>query len=164
MDRDGQTQKNHYIDGTSVRTMEAAPDYRRRRQERIDRENEAKERRKRRMIRRNQEKALRVSRSYLAFLTVAVTIFGVFAAAYIGIQSDVTNRMNTVANLESQISDLKAENDETYKRMTTAVDLESIKDKALNELGMSYAKESQIIYYSVEDDDYMNQYSSIPEK
>ena len=29
---------------------------------------------------------------------------------------------------------------------------------------MSYVKESQIVYYSVGDDDYMNQYGDIPAK
>ena len=61
-------------------------------------------------------------------------------------------------------ADLKAENDEAYKRLSTSVDLESVKKTALEELGMSYVKESQIVYYSVGDDDYMNQYGDIPAK
>ena len=45
-----------------------------------------------------------------------------------------------------------------------SVDLDSVREKALNELGMSYAKESQFIYYTVDNDDFMNQYSEIPQK
>ena len=62
----------------------------------------------------------------------------------------------------SQIADLKADNDEAYKRINTSVDLDSIRNTAMTEYGMSYAKESQIVYYTVNDDDYMNQYSEIP--
>ena len=70
--------------------------------------------------------------------------------------------MRTISNLESQIADLKAENDEAFKRINTAVDLDAIKNTAINELGMFYASEDQIIYYTVENDDYMNQYIEIP--
>ena len=153
---------NYYIDGNTVRRMEAAPDYRRQREERERREREEEQNRKKRIARRNQEQALRVSRSYVAFLTMAALIFAVFAGLYICIQSDITARMNTISSLESQIADVRAENDEAFKRINTSVDLESIRNVAMLQLGMSYAKESQIIYYSVGDDDYMNQYGEIP--
>ncbi|MGN0141934.1 MAG: hypothetical protein ACI4AD_06870 [Roseburia sp.] len=156
--------KRYYVDGNTVRRAEAAPDYRRQREERLNEEREAKERRRRRNLRRNQERALRMSRSYLVFLTMAVMVFGAFAGTYIKLQSDVTDRMNAISSLESQIADLKADNDEAYKRLNTSVDLESVKNTALNELGMCYARESQIVYYTVEDDDYMNQYGDIPAK
>lgn len=154
----------YYVDGNTVRRVNAAPDYRKAQQERIEREQEEERRRRRRQARRNQEKALRMSRSYVTFLTMAVLVFAVFAGAYIKIQSDVTARMKNIAKLESQIADLKADNDEAFKRISMAVDLDSVKNTALNELGMSYARESQIIYYTVGDDDYMNQYSEIPGK
>lgn len=164
MEKERRHKNDYYVDGNTVRRMEAAPDYRQRRQERINEEEEAKERRRRRMVRREQERTLRVGRSYLTFLTMVMVVFGVFAGTYIKIQSDVTSRMDTVSGLESQIADLKAENDEAYKRLSTSVDLESVKKTALEELGMSYVKESQIVYYSVGDDDYMNQYGDIPAK
>jgi len=154
----------YYIEGNAVRRIDGAPDYRREREERIRRERELEQKRRQRAARRNQEKALRTSKSYVAFLTMAVLIFATFAGLYIRIQSDVTARMKTISSLESQIADVKADNDEAYKRINTAINLDSIRNIAMTELGMSYAKESQIIYYSVDDDDYMNQYSEIPEK
>ena len=118
---------------------------------------------RRRAAARNQEKALRMSKSYVAFLTMAVTVFGIFCGAYIKLQSDVTARMKKIASLESQVTDLKADNDEAYKRINTAVDLDAIKEKAINELGMFYATQDQIVYYSVDKTDYMNQYNEIPQ-
>lgn len=162
--RRGAAGADYYIDGNAVRRMEAVPDYRRERRERIEREKEEELRRRRRAARRNQERALRMSKSYVAFLTMAVVVFGAFAGFYIHLQSDVTARLNTISSLESQIADLKADNDEAYKRINTAIDLDSVRNTAMNELGMSYARESQIIYYSVGEDDYMNQYSEIPGK
>jgi cell division protein FtsL len=154
----------YYIDGNTVRRSEAVPDYRREQRERLRREKEEERRRKQRIARRNQERELRMSRRYVVFLTMAVMVFGGFAGFYIHIQSDVTARMKTIASLESQIEDVKADNDEAYKRINTTVDLENIRNTAINELGMSYAKSSQIIYYTVTEDDYMNQYSEIPTK
>ena len=41
--------------------------------------------------------------------------------------------------------------------------LDAIKEKAINELGMFYATQDQIVYYSVDKTDYMNQYNEIPQ-
>ena len=145
----------YQVDGNTVRRMEAMPDYRKERRDRQEREREEELRKRRRAAARNQEKALR--------MTMAVTVFGIFCGAYIKLQSDVTARMKKIASLESQVTDLKADNDEAYKRINTAVDLDAIKEKAINELGMFYATQDQIVYYSVDKTDYMNQYNEIPQ-
>lgn len=162
-ERKGGARKEYYIDGNTVRHLEAMPDYRREREERIRREREMEQKRRRRAVRRNQEKALRTSKSYVAFLTMAVLIFGIYTGIYVCIQSDITARMNAIASLESQIADVKSENDEAFKRINTAVSLDNVRNIAMSEFGMSYAKQSQIVYYKTSADDYMNQYSEIPE-
>lgn len=155
----------YYTEGNTVRqlqAMPAMPDYREERRKREEKERQDALKRKKRAERKAKEKALRSSKRYVVFLTMAVMVFGMFAGAYINIQSDITARMRKISNLESQIADLKAENDEAYKRINTAVDLDAIKNTAINELGMFYASQDQIIYYTVENDDYMNQYIEIP--
>lgn len=164
MKREVEKEINFYVDGNAVRKMEAMPDYRQERKRRQEREQEEELRRRQRAARRNRERELRMSRSYVAFLVMAVFVFGTFTGTYVKIQSDVTARMKAISSLESQIADLRAENDEAYKRINTTVDLEHIKDIAINELGMFYAAEEQIIYYTVENDDYMNQHGEIPGK
>lgn len=157
----------YYTEGNAVRKMQAAPampDYREERRRRAQEEKEAELRRQKRVARKNQEKALRTSRRYVMFLSMGAMVFALFAGAYIKIQSDITVRMKSISRLESQIASLKAENDEAYKRMSTAVDLEAIKNTAINELGMFYATSDQIVYYTVENDDYMNQYIEIPKE
>ena len=154
----------YHIDGNTVRRLEAMPDTRQVRREREEKKKEEELRRRKRAAARNREKALQMSKSYVVFLTMAVTVFGIFCCAYIKLQSDVTARMKKIASLESQITDLKADNDEAYKRINTSVDLDAIKNTAINELGMFYAAEDQIVYYSVNKNDYMNQYNEIPQK
>ena len=162
--RDYHTQRPYTVDGNTVRRVEAEPDYRRQQRERQDKEERENLRRRRRAAARNREKELRMSKSYVVFLTMAVTVFGVFCGTYIKLQSDVTARMKAIARLESQITDLKADNDEAYKRINTTIDLDGIRNTAINELGMFYATEDQIVYYSVDRNDYMNQYTEIPQK
>lgn len=153
-----------YTQGNAARQLEAMPDYREEIKKRKLAEEEAERKKQKRLLRQQQERALRANRRYVLFLTMGIVIFGVFAGVYINIQSDITVKMKTISRLESQITDLKAENDEAYKRINTAIDLESVKDRAINELGMFYATEQQIVYYTVENDDYMNQYIDIPKE
>lgn len=105
-----------------------------------------------------------MSKGYVAFLTICVAISAFSAFTYVRLQADVTAKMRKIATLESQIADLKADNDARYNSVTTSVDLNYIKDVAINELGMSYATEDQIVYFSVENNNFMDQYSDIPEK
>lgn len=151
----------YYIDGNTVREINPERE-RRERQERIQREEDRKRRNRRNAARRNREKAFSMSRPYVAFLTICVIISAMAAGYYVKLQSEVTSRMRNIAALESQVTDIKMDNDARYKSITTSVDLDHIKDVAVNELGMKYAEESQIVYYTVENNNYMNQYSDIP--
>ena len=154
--------KTYYVNGSTVRQLEAQPV----RKERIDRSKileEQKKKRRRNAAKRNRERALHMSRGYVAFLTLCVGVVAFAAVSLVQIQSQVTQRMEHIAALESQITDLKADNDARYKEIVTSVDLDYIKDVAMNQLGMQYATEEQIIYYSVENNNFMDQYSDIPE-
>ena len=44
----------------------------------------------------------------------------------------------------------------------TGVDMEHVKNVAMDELGMVYAKKSQIVTYEVENSDYVRQYTEVP--
>ena len=125
-----------YIDGNTVRKLEAAPDYRR-------------------------EQSAHMDLGYVAFLSVSLLVMCVAAVLYIRLQSGITTHLKTISALESQVAELKADNDAAEKRIETAVDLATIKDIAMNQLGMSYAGPDQIIHYTVDKEDYMNQFEDI---
>jgi cell division protein FtsL len=155
----------NYIEGNAVRELGAEPV--RREQKNTERKNSREERlRRNRQLaaRRNRERALYMSRGHVAFLSLCVLVSVFFAAAYVRLQADVTSKMKKVAALESQIADLKADNDARYNSVTTSVDLNAVKDAAVNRLGMHPATEDQIVFFSVENNNFMDQYSDIPEK
>lgn len=154
--------QTYYVNGSTVRQVEAQPI----RQPRTDRhkiQEHQKNKSRKNAVRRNRERALHMSSGYVAFLSACVIVVAAAAVSLIQIQSQVTQRMQRIASLESQITDLKADNDARYKEIITSVDLDHIKNVAINELGMQYASESQIIYYTVENTNFMDQYSDIPQ-
>ena len=53
---------------------------------------------------------------------------------------------------------MRMENDEEYSRIISSVDLEYIKDVAINQLGMRYAEEGQIVEVETQGDDYVRQH------
>lgn len=153
-----------YVQGSTVRRLDAEPIKREQnRPTRKQREEEKRRRSRQLAARRNRERALYMSKSHVAFLTMCVGIVVFCAFSYVHLQADVTAKMRKVAALESQIADLKADNDARYNSVTTSVDLNYIKDAAMNRLGMNYATEDQIVYFTVENNNYMDQYSDIPE-
>lgn len=156
-------ERNRYITGSAVRELEPAPVRRERRDPREE-EAERKRRARRNAARRNRQRTLYMSKGYVAFLTLCVAVGAFFAVSYVKLQADITYRMKHIASIESQISDLKADNDANYKRIMTSVDLNEIKSTAINELGMAYATEEQVVYYTVESSNFIDQYVDIPVK
>lgn len=152
---------NYYVDGNTVRRLEGEPEERRQRQ--LEQEQELRRRRHRRIAKRNQERAMRLGFGYVLFCTMALIALCGACFAYIRIQSNITARIKRISKLESSIESLRAENDAATKRIELTTDLDAVKEKAM-EYGMKYAEQSQIFFYSIKADDYMDQYSDIPEK
>lgn len=146
-----------YVEGNTVRKLEAAP-------KRAPQQQEERQRRVDRRTRANRQRAMQMSPGYIAFLTLAVFMTVGVCALYIQLQSEVSSRMKNVASLESQILNIRTDNDAALNRIETSVNLEEIKNTAINEMGMVYPGQDQIVYFTVDMNDYMNQYQDIPEK
>ena len=137
---------SEYIRGTTVRKPNRVHE------ERPYRVHETKRRKKQHM-----------SLGYLLFLSFALILMVGTLAWYISLQSQITNSVKNIAVLESQLNKLKQDNDEAYNRANGNVDLEEVKRIAIEEYGMTYATEGQIISYSDEGgNDYVRQISGIP--
>lgn len=98
---------------------------------------------------------------YVMFLVLAMGLAIVMLVGYIKASADIVSTMDNIAALESQYLSLKADNDEEYNRILNSVDLDEVKRIAIEELGMHYATEGQIITYTDEMSDYVRQYSDI---
>ncbi len=104
-----------------------------------------------------------MSLGYLLFLSMAVVLMGLTLTWYISLQSQITGSVKNIATLQSQLNTLKQENDEAYNRANGNVDLDEVKRIAIQEYGMTYATEGQIITYSDGGgNDYVRQIAPIP--
>lgn len=99
--------------------------------------------------------------AYVFFLCIAMAVTGCVLVGYIWIQSGITTSVEKISSLESQVNNLKLENDETLGRIENAVDLEEIRRIAITELGMTYAQEGQIVEIPDGGSDYVRQYTDI---
>lgn len=109
--------------------------------------------------RKNRDKATHMNVGYVFFLATALCVCALVLLQYLQLQSDLTTKVKTVSKLESQLNNLQLANEEDYNRVVSSVDLEEIRKIAIGELGMSYAKEGQIVKYESAGSDYMRRVS-----
>lgn len=148
----GGAQSSRYIQGSAVRKLD------------VTREIEQSPKKKQsNAARKNREKAEHMSLGYVLFLSIALLATGCILVGYIRLQSDITNSIKHIASLESELNDLKLENDEEYNRITSSIDLEEVRRIAIQELGMKYAEEGQIVVFESENNDYVKQMAPIPD-
>ncbi len=107
--------------------------------------------------RKNREKAFHMNAGYVLFLSAALAFAVVTLCSYINLQSDITNQVDAISEMESRYNNMKLSNDEEYNRINSSIDLEEIKAVAIGELGMTYAKEGQIINVEDSETDYVRQ-------
>jgi len=112
--------------------------------------------------RRNRERAARMNLGYVAFLLGALLLTSVVLIGYIRIQFDNVTMVKQISALESELNQMKLENEEEYSRIMSSVDLEEVRRVAIEELGMQYAQEGQVIRVEDSKGDYVHQYQKMP--
>ena len=124
----------------------------------------SRERQPERRERRHAEKSnvQYVNVLYMIFLAAASCMVLWSCVNYLQLQAETTSRVKHIASLETELEDLRKENNDNYTRIMTSVDLDHIRDVAINELGMVYAEPNQVILYDGVTDDYVRQNGSIP--
>lgn len=144
--------RGYYVQGSAVRNIDVTKEITTAPRKKTDH-----------VARKNREKAKHMNFGYVAFLSLALVMTGFILINYIGLQSDITNSVKNISVLESRLNNIRLENDEEYIRITSNVDLEEVKRIAIQELGMQYAEEGQIITFASENSDYVKQMAEIPQ-
>jgi cell division protein FtsL len=113
---------------------------------------------------REAQKGLRIAMSpvFASFLGMAVVATLAACCLLLSMQAKVTNQSDTITTLQAQIENLEEENDAYETRINDSIDLEAIRDIAINELGMVYPSEGQVVYYDMVESDYVRQYQDVP--
>ena len=82
---------------------------------------------------------------------------------YIKLQSDVTSTSREIAELEKELTEKKAQNDAAYNEINDSISLEEVRKRAIEDLGMKSADRDQVVIYSGEEQDSVNQVRGLDE-
>ncbi len=116
-----------------------------------------------RQVRKNRKRAQSIGPVYAAFLTGAAIFAVCVSVMFLQLQSEVVNRSEHITALQEELANLTEENDTAYRSAEDSVNLEEVRDKAINELGMVYAAQGSVVEYNGPESDSVTQYSDIPE-
>lgn len=97
--------------------------------------------------RKNREKAKHMSLGYIVFLIAAFSMAGVILINYIKLNAEIITLNEHIAGQEKILNELRIDNTEALSRIESSIDYEEIKRVAIQELGMTYPVEGQIIAY-----------------
>ena len=145
---------SQYVYGNTVRQPEYMPD------ERKERE---KYKKTSRQVRKNRRRALDMNPSYVVFLMVAAMAFMIVCVSYLRLQNDTVRRSENITMLQRELENITEQNTTAYNDVIDSVNLEEIRAKAMNELGMVYASEGRVVEYKSPTKSYVKQYNAIPQ-
>lgn len=105
-----------------------------------------------------------ITGKFMILLTAACIAVVAVCIIQLNLRARISVQSREITSLESSLASLKEENDTRYNRIYESINLEEVRNRAVNELGMTYASESQIVYYSQPQADYMTQNAAISQK
>lgn len=152
----GYGQRQMYIYGNTVRQEDVMPRT----------VSDARPRRKKetsRLVRRNRNKAFNISPAYACFLAVAAVAAVMLCVSYLQLQSEIVSRSESITVLQEELAEITEANNTAYQAAEDSVDLETVRNIAVNELGMVYAAQGSVAEYDSPESSYVKQYSEIPQ-
>ena len=118
-----------------------------------ERQRQAQDRR----IEENRARATRVGGVFTLLIAAAIGVMLFTCTNYVSL-------INAKSTNAGKISTLQIENDQKELSIDTSIDYEYIYNVAVEELGMVYASEDQIINYKSGESEYVMQFKDIPER
>ena len=115
-------------------------------------------------VKQNRKKAMGINKAYVVFLSVAAILMLVVCVQYVQLRAELTNRSKNITALQEELANLNEANTTKYNAVMDSVNLEEVREKAMDDLGMVYANENQVVEYDNPDGDYIKQYEQIPDE
>lgn len=143
--------KSQYsYEGNAVRQIEAIP------------QEEPGKKQKNRTTSSRRAKRQKLGTGYVMFLAgVSALTVGV-CVQHLQIKAEIAAQNRQIIALESNLLQLRSDNDAYYSKVQTSVDVEFIKNIAMNQLGMKYPTEEQVYVFDADENSYVRQYQDIP--
>ncbi|NLL72350.1 MAG: hypothetical protein GX237_02345 [Clostridiales bacterium] len=152
----------NYIEGSTARKRDlsynyALPDY------------DVPERERRqapkpeRQVRSRPKELTGINRGTLFVLTIAIVATLYCCIEFIMLQNDVSKMESSILTMERTLSSKKNVNDAGYEQIDMAYDLDYVYNIAVNELGMVYPNNNEVITFDKATESYVRQYGDIPD-
>lgn len=154
--RRGNDSSQFYVYGNAVRQAEPLP-------KRVPEAQPEQRRQMSRQVAKNRHRAKSISPAYAVFLAAAAACAVLVCMVYLSLQSEVVSRSEKVTAMQEQLADLTEANDTAYNAAADSVNLVTVRDRAMNELGMVPEAEGSVVEYDRPSGEYVKQYSDIPE-
>ena len=113
-------------------------------------------------VKKNRNKAAHMNKGYVLFLAAAAVMTLIVCVQYIQAQSALTTHARTVTKLQEELAAAKEENNSAYNALMNSMNLEDIRKRAQEELGMISISSEQIVKYQSPAYNYIKQYEAIP--
>lgn len=160
---------NYYIDGNTARKrayfgQEAMRDYsalpeRRKELPTPRRPVPAPER----QIHRQPRHLSGISKASLFILTIAIAATLYFCIELLMLQHQVSKMEKDIVSMEQSLNAERNKNNAAYEQINMVYDLDYVYSIAVNDLGMVYPNNNEVITFEATDDSYVRQYADIPQ-
>ena len=81
---------------------------------------------------------------------------------YIRLQTEVVTRSAHVTSMQEELADLTEANDTAYNAAVDSVNLDTVRENAMYEMGLVYESQGYVVEYKCPSSDYVKQYEEIP--
>lgn len=115
-----------------------------------------------RQVRKNRNRAMSINPAYAGFLAVAAVFAVLVCVCYLRLQSDTISRSENITALQKELSAMTEANDTALHAAEDSVDLDEVRTKAVEELGMVYESQGTVIEYDAPANESVTQYNDIP--
>ena len=104
-----------------------------------------------------------IGKSTMLVLTLAIAATLYCCIEFLKLQYQVNKMEKEIVSLENTLNEMVTENNAAYEQIKTAYDLDYVYNVAVNELGMVYPNNNEIITLKSTDESYVRQYADIPD-
>lgn len=116
-----------------------------------------------RQVLKNRRRALSMNTAYAVFLASAAIFAVVICFLYLRLQSETVTRSENITALQRELAELTEKNDAAYQAAADSINLNIVRDRAVNQLGMVYASQGRVVSYKNPTTDCVKQYNDIPD-
>lgn len=154
---DGSTARKSNYHGQAMQNYNAVPDRPRRVAPTPQRREEV-----RRQVYRQPRGLNSIGKASLFVLTIAIAATLYFCIEFLMLQHQVSKMESDIVSMERSLAIMRNENDAAYEQINMVYDLDYVYSIAVNDLGMVYPNNNEIITFDKTEESYVRQYADIP--